>query len=328
MTSNPVIYDNNEVIKIINLSRTLCLTWIINNICTNHCSYCPTSLHSGTNHHYDWNHAKNFVKECFERYKTIQCNLSGGEPTVSPFFKELVHLIYDNGGVTNLTTNLVRNKDWWSDIADKLCTISTSYHPEFMQSEQKENEFIEKVLYLQNTTRITVRVMMHPDYWDQCINFYNKCAAVNTGFCMEMVRILPNFGIGDPFCKIEYTEEQNDILNNAKPIAKFNSLPLHFRHNRSNSKMQYSTGETIDLDFSVTSILTNAKLTNFEGWKCNIGLESLFVMWDGDIQRSNCAEGGLIGNITKNNIQWPDAPIICGKNVCHCIADVLITKEV
>lgn len=328
MNPSPIKYNGKDIIKIINVSNTLCLTWIINNICTNHCSYCPSNLHTGTNHHYDWEHAKSFIATCFEKYGNIQCNLSGGEPTVSPFFKELVHLIYDNGGVTNLTTNLVRNKDWWSDIAEKLCSISTSYHPEFMQSEEKEQEFIEKVLFLHEKTRMTVRVMMHPEYWDQCINFYNKCLAVNTGFCMEMVRILPNFGIGDPYCKIEYTPEQDHILNTTPPVMMFNELPPDFRHNKSHSIIQYSTGERVDLDFGITSSLENSKLTNFEGWKCNIGLESLFVHYDGRVQRANCGQGGFIGNISKNNIEWPTESVICAKTLCHCIADVLVSKEV
>lgn len=326
MKSKPVLYNGKEIIKITNISKTLCLTWIINNICTNHCSYCPENLHTGTNHHYDWKHAEAFIKNCFRRYGNIQCNLSGGEPTVSPFFKELVNLIYDNGGVTNITTNLVRSKDWWSDIAEKLCSISTSYHPEFMQSEEKEKEFLEKVLFLHEKTRMTVRVMMHPNYWDQCINFYNKCLEINTGFCMEMVRILPNFGIGDPFCKIDYTQEQDRILNTTPPVMRFNELPPNFRHNKSHSRIVYSTGEQTDLDFSIASSLENSKLTNFEGWKCNVGLESLFVYWDGKVQRGNCGEGGFIGNIS--GIKWPTEPIVCGKDLCHCIADVLISKEV
>jgi MoaA/NifB/PqqE/SkfB family radical SAM enzyme len=327
MPGSPINYRFKKIIAIKNLSNQLLLTWVINNICTNHCSYCPSNLHSGTNHHYDWDHARKFIEQCFEKYGSIQCNLSGGEPTVSPFFKELVNLIYDNGGVTNLTTNLVRKKEWWEDIADKLCTISVSYHPEFMKTAKEEDELIDKILFLEKHTRVSVRVMMHPDYWDQCINFYKKLEKLNTGFCMEIVRILPNFGIGDPFCTISYTEEQNDILNNTPPISKWSELPASFRHNKTHSVIVNHDGTTQDLDFQITSTLENNKLTNFQDWECDIGLESLFVHYDGRVQRGNCGQGGFIGNIMEN-VSWPTESIVCNKNVCHCIADVLISKRI
>jgi MoaA/NifB/PqqE/SkfB family radical SAM enzyme len=324
--ANPIPYNGKKIIEIKNLSNTLLLTWIINNICTNHCSYCPSNLHTGTNHHYDWEHAKQFIKDCFSKYGNVQCNLSGGEPTVSPFFKELVNLIYDNGGVTNLTTNLVRKKEWWEDIADKICSISVSYHPEFMDTREKEDELIDKLMYLHQRTRVTMRVMMHPDYWDQCYNFYKRLEEVNTGFCMEVVRILPNFGIGDPFCTINYTEEQNNILNNTPPVLKFNKLPHNFRHSKTVSNIINDDGSEQHLDFKIASTLENNKLTDFQGWSCDIGLESLFVHFDGNVQRGNCGQGGFIGNIM-DTVDWPTSSTICGKDICHCIADVLISKR-
>jgi len=325
--TNPIPYNGKKIIAIKNVSNTLLLTWVINNICTNHCSYCPSNLHNGQNHHYDWDKAKEFIQNCFAKYGNIQCNLSGGEPTVSPFFKELVNLIYDNGGVTNLTTNLVRKQEWWSDIADKLCSISISYHPEFMETKEKEDELIEKIMYLHKRTRVTMRVMMHPDYWDQCYDFYQRLEKLNDGFCMEMVRILPNFGIGDPFCTINYTAEQDSILNNTPPILKFNSLPVNFRHNKTRSAIVYDDKSESWLDFAITSSLENNKLTNFQGWSCDIGLESLFVHYDGKVQKGNCGEGGFIGNIM-GAIDWPTESTVCSKDLCHCIADVLISKRI
>ena len=327
MPANPILYNNKKIIEIKNVSNTLLLTWVINNICTNHCSYCPANLHSGTNHHYDWEHAEKFIRDCFKRYGSIQCNLTGGEPTVSPFFKELVNLIYDLGGVTNLTSNIVRSKDWWSNIASKLSCISVSYHPEFMESEEKENDFIEKIIFLTERTRITARVMMHPDYWDQCYKFYQKLKESNNGYCIEMVRILPNFGIGAPFCDIEYNQEQEDILNNTLPIIHFNKLPDDFRHQRTESYAKYSDETEDILNFEVSSVLENSKLNDFYGWSCDIGIESLFVFYNGKVQRGNCAEGGWIGDIT-TVVNWPSSGIICGKHECHCIADMIISKRI
>ena len=326
MSSKPITIDNKTVIEIKNTSKYLTLTWILNNICTNSCSYCPTNLHSGTNHNYSWDHAQEFIKECFKRYGKVHCSVSGGEPTVSPFFKDLVNLIWDLGGSMHLTTNLVRNKDYWIDIANKTSGISASYHPEFMNDFQ-EIEFIEKIAFLSYQTYVTVRIMMHPAHWDKCMNFYNKLKDTDYPFFMEMVRILPNYGQGDPFCQINYNEDQESILNNHSPIMRIRENPdLNFRHNPIKSYMIFDDNTSKILDFENTSILENTNQNNFYGWNCNVGLESLLVRWSGEVQRGNCAEGGIIGNIN-NEINWPTESIICKKNICHCIADLILSKK-
>jgi MoaA/NifB/PqqE/SkfB family radical SAM enzyme len=325
MNSLPIFYNGKRIIEIKNRSKTLMLTWIINNICTNKCSYCPKDLHTGTNHHYDWKHAENFIKECFRRYGDIQCNLSGGEPTVSPFFKDLVNLIYDLGGSSNLTTNLVRNKTYWEDIADKFNGISVSYHPEFMNSTLEE-EFIDKLQYLGEKTYVTIRVMMHPKYWDQCLNFYQRIIKLDFNYFAEIVRILPNYGIGDPFCDIQYTPEQEKILNTIIPKQNFKPMEPGFRHNKIDSVMVFEDNTSKLLHSVETSVLENTKQNNFYKWSCNIGLESLFVHYNGNVQRGNCAVGGSIGNIT-TSVEWPTTSIVCNKDECHCIADLLMSKK-
>jgi organic radical activating enzyme len=327
MKPSSIRYEKKKVIEIQNVSDSLFLTWIINNICTNKCSYCPSILHTGSNHHYEWHHAEKFIRECFKRHKKIHCSISGGEPTVSPFFKNLVNLVYDLGGTIHLTSNLVRQKEWWEDIADRFCGVSVSYHPEFM-NEIQEEEFIEKIIYLSNHTYVTVRVMMHPKHWDKCINFYERLEKINYPFFMEMVRVLPNYGIGDTFCEINYTQEQDHILNTTKPVVRIRTnVANDFRHYDINSYMVFKNGKTHKLDFEKTSILENTKQNNFQGWECNIGLESLFVFFDGSVQRGNCAEGGIIGNITKN-VDWPTSSIVCSKDTCHCIGDLLMSKKI
>jgi organic radical activating enzyme len=85
-----------RLIKVKQQTNTMLLTWIINNICNNHCAYCPPILHTGKNHHYEWEKAKEFLYRLFSHYPRIHCSISGGEPTLSPFFKELVEIFYEN----------------------------------------------------------------------------------------------------------------------------------------------------------------------------------------------------------------------------------------
>jgi radical SAM protein with 4Fe4S-binding SPASM domain len=324
--ASPVIYDSKKLIEIDNKGNSAFLTWILNNICTNHCSYCPPAVHNGSNHNYDWSHAEKFVNECFNRFKTVHCSISGGEPTVSPFFKDLINLIYDKGGSLHLTTNLVKPLSYWTDITTKFDSIAVSYHPEFTTTTEQENALIEKIKYIAAQTWVSVRVMMLPSRWDQCYKFYLKLIENKGNYGIELVRILPNFGVGENYCIIDYSPEQDNILNSTSIV-----IPTTTRLRRSvgDAKMIFENGSPITFTSTEQIFLENNNLANFKNWSCDIGLESLFVHYDGNIQRANCGVGGFVGNITKmSEVVWPTESIICNKSICHCAADLIISKKI
>jgi len=325
----PKLINYNEKLykKIINHSDSVVITWVINNICTNSCSYCPADLHTGKNHHYDWNTAKAFINECFERYGKIHFSVAGGEPSLSPFFKEMVDLIYDQNGTITLTTNLAKSAKWWGKIASKMSSIGCSYHPEFMLTQSDEDLFFEKIAVTSKLTGVTVRVMMHPDHWDKCMAFYNRLKDSDLMISLEIVRILDNFGIGDPFCVINYTAEQDKLLNETPIIQRWATLPSTYRNINLRSEIVDVSNTKEEFTYEITSGLTNSQNTNFEGWTCNVGLESLFVHYNGTVIRGNCGVGGFIGNVN-TSIDWPTTSIICNKNQCHCSADILLSKEI
>lgn len=326
---NPIVYNGKKIIKIEKTSPGLFLTWILNNICTYHCSYCPEMVHGGKNHHYDWAHVKPFLDQCFEKFSYIHCSLSGGEPTVSPFFKDLVDAIYDKGGSIHVTTNLVRSWDYWKSIAHKFSSISVSYHSEFVVTEDEEDEFIDKLSKLSHKSYVTLRIMMHPRNWNRCVRLYEKALLASEPFTIEVVRILPDFGMGFNYFDASYSTEQLEFLKNTPIIfgdPKLNQSS-NYRKNQTTSDIFYSDGDNEFFSLSIQSDLEKSKSNNFHGWKCSIGLESLFVHYDGGVQRANCEVGGIIGNIV-TGFRWPTESIICNKNVCHCAADIVISKEI
>lgn len=329
----PVSWDNHKIVEIKNINKKVMLTWIVNNICTNHCMYCPAILHSGSNHHYEWSHAEKFINDFFDRYSNVTCSLSGGEPTVSPFFKPLINLIHSRGGEIVLTTNLVRSAEWWEDIKDKFTSISVSYHPEFTD-QQKEDELIQKFLSLDLYTLLHIRVMMLPSHWEQCYNFYKKIRHMiesdELAASLEMVRVLPDYGRGEKFCEIIYTAEQNNILQDKHYVNSMKKRP--YRSTVLRRKSQRSDYMTADNDlYEFTSAMTNNLINNyktdFRGWECDIGIESLFVNWNGLVKRGNCPEGGIIGSIV-DGINWPVGSVICNTAHCHCPPDVRVSKRI
>ena len=72
---------------------------------------------------------------------------------------------------------------------------------------------------------------------------------------------------------------------------------------------------------TVESVLSR-KLSYWKGWKCSIGLQSLYIDYDGNIYRGVCREGGQIEDISKISNEW----ITCNLEVCTCGADMAIPK--
>jgi hypothetical protein len=91
------------------------------------------------------------------------------------------------------------------------------------------------------------------------------------------------------------------------------------------SEFYYSDG-TIDMDGD-TNYLISTEQTDFRGWSCNIGLESLFVLYDGWVKKANCNQGGYMFHINNHaEHELPTTTEICTQTLCHCGTDVLITK--
>ena len=320
---------NKTNIKYIqNTQNALDLTWIMNNICTNSCRYCPPILWNGKNHHYEWEHAKTFLQRLIDTHKKIICSISGGEPTVSPFFPEVVKMMYDNGHYVQVTTNGARSFRYWEKIAPMIKHIAWSYHAAMM-NETEEDEWIEKVVKCNNMTNCAIRVMMDSDHWNRCVNFIKKLEAT-ASVKFEIVRILADQATTNNIGEM-YTEEMEQWLINYS-IAHIVWPPSDAvvqRDTLTRKITVHRTDGTIISDGNVD--LNNIILTQnntFTGWSCNIGLESLFVHFDGYVKKGNCLEGGNLFHINEHeNYELPNTGEICTKKSCLCTTDVKISKS-
>ncbi len=295
------------------------LTWIINNICTNQCSYCPTDLHTGKNHNYDWNNARKFFDILFEKYGKVFCSVAGGEPSLSPFLPEIVKKFYDHGSGITITTNGAKTIDYWKNISPYISSINFSWHPQFV-----DNNFLEKVLVASKNTRVSVRIMMYKDYWQKSVdafNFYKNIQDIDT---ITPVRIYNWNGSIDQEAH-QYEKYQLEWFDQNTSVF-YNKSRLEITTPGSNVKFYYSDNTSVHWPDITKHI--NQGYTNFKNYTCEIGIKSLYVDWRGNIYRGNCLEGGQIGNINlPDDIQWPNNSIICGQNLCSCGTDVIINKE-
>lgn len=303
-----------DLVEIANVEpRIFQLTWCINNVCTNHCRYCPPLLHRGKNNYYEWHHAERFARDVMEQHKHIQLAISGGEPTVSPWLKNLINLFLDRGHTVGLTSNGVRKGGYWDDCRpDYICL---SYHAEF-----ENMDWVARAIETQRRVpHVTARIMMDPDRWDQCLTVFNLLQASKLG--VEAVKIV-NWGGGSQ--TVAYTEEQLSWFEKnlpKKPIQLNKPKPEYY------AEAVYLDGTRQRVSGPWANRRVTDDLHHFTGWQCDIGLDSLFVHYDGSYRRGNCSEGGYIGRIQDPLLKWPTTPVICTLNSCNCTTDIVTAKR-
>ena len=304
---------NTEILEITANDPVFQLTWSINNICTNHCRYCPTMLHSGQNHHYDWSHAERFALALMDRYPKIQLAIAGGEPTVSPWLKDLINLFLSRGHQVGVTSNGVRSATYWQDCRpDYICL---SYHAEYAD----DSWLTRAVETHQLIPHTTARVMMDPLRWAQCVRAFKMLSATPMG--VEAVRILDWGGNSQ---QVHYTEAQLEWLDqtpNKKP------RPFDRAKTEYSATVHYLDGHTERASGPWANQLISQNRHYFTGWQCDIGLNSLFVQYDGSYRRGNCSQGGYIGWLQDPVLKFPTESVICELNHCHCTTDILTPKR-
>jgi MoaA/NifB/PqqE/SkfB family radical SAM enzyme len=317
----PKKYKITKVVQ--NEDQPFHLTWVINNFCNNRCSYCPPDLHNGKRKLYDEENIKKFLNILISKHKKIHCSIAGGEPTFSPHFSSIVKIFNENNCTVGVTSNGARNLAFWEKNVRFLEYIVFSYH-----IESKHNEdFFEKVNFCKNLTNVTVRVMMLPSRWDECIEIYKIISRIRN-VRYEPVKIL-DWNLFDKEY-FNYTEYQNKWFNKNSYLENHPDKYISVNNNFVNNvDFHFENGEVFNSEEFDANYLINAKLTNFYNYECEIGLKSLFIYNDGKIYSGNCGVGGVIGNLNDvDNIKWPSKSVICNKKVCHCTTDVNINKKI
>jgi organic radical activating enzyme len=305
------------------------VTWVLNNVCPYSCIYCPEIVHNGKiKSYFDWKAYEEFLDYLFNCWQdsTIIFAITGGEPTVHPYFEKIVDMISNNGHVFGLTTNLSRSFNFWKVICNKLEYISTSFHPTYVNTDKKQFEFIDKLNLVSKTSSTEVRVMMYPDLWKECISFIEKLKDNFIGEYVIPVTILEDFGVNEKYVDINYTNEQLEWINNFNYSNPERPDGLEIIKDHMKHQSYFKSEHNVQFLPKNVQQIANDKVTNFKGWSCNIGIDSLYVDFDGGIKGGNCLEGGYIGDII-SKINWPAEPLICESTYCHCVTDIKIKKK-
>jgi hypothetical protein len=92
---------------------------------------------------------------------------------------------------------------------------------------------------------------------------------------------------------------------------------------RGSMRRVYSDGSS---DIAKASHLIVNNENRWAGWSCNAGLELLSITYSGTVYCGLCKQGGKIGHITDEHIEFPSDPVICERAVCHCATDIMTTR--
>jgi organic radical activating enzyme len=314
----------SKYIKIFNDQNRFTIDWTLNTLCTYHCSYCPPSLHKGSNILKSKNEDPNIIRLFLENLRSqlhgrsVHIYINGGEPTISPSLETILNFCEESNWCAYVNTNGSRSLDWWKEYAHKIYKVTISYHPETVIDE----EIFEKVEFISTKTNVGVFTLMYPPLWDKAKNAYERFKLMDR-VTISPSRVFKREIIGSNDVSYDYTNEQLEWLaNNSNVIFKNSNFPP--------PKNNYYGNSYIDIDGIVSKFdeveCTNNRKNSFVGWQCNMGVDHIFIKSTGEIMEATCHQAKQIATIF-NFEKLNQIGITCNTKWCMCTADVLIPKS-
>jgi|TARA_R110000803_G_scaffold36513_7_gene78440 MoaA/NifB/PqqE/SkfB family radical SAM enzyme len=286
------------------IKQSVKVEWNLGKRCNYDCSYCPAVIHDNTSPHTDINILKNAVDE-LSKINNIRISFTGGEPCVHPKILDLLEYAKPKVSWLNVTTNGTRTAEFYIDILDRLINhIVFSVHFEY--DYQKVIETVLNVAQHTKNKNILVHMMMLPGHLDDVSDACRRLKEAGINYALRPIRWTETHDVFEDMER--YSADEKDFL-------------VTQNHNPPHNTMIDET------ESCNTNDLLIAKTNQFKGWKCNAGLESLMINWDGEVHRATCRVGGPIGNIYEGTFAQPTEAINCTREWCTCAADINITKS-
>ena len=300
------------------------VSWLLGRFCNYKCSYCWPYARADKKDHRDTELCLLTIDEIKRQsrengFNSFHFSLSGGEPTFHPGYLDILeHLASDDEASyksVHMTTNLSRKGKWWDEYLESAkkfdrASITASCHREHVNTQEKLEEFRDKLVYLQdNGTFITINQVMLVDTFWQCWE--------DAQFFLEKdinVTLKPQSDPTASFVVDGYTDEMLDILHNGCPQTT--GMQVEMRDGR---------GDLWEMDQAERFNAFN--FNRFKGWECSSGYRSIIIREpDGSVKRSYSCRDKPLGYIDKG-FRLFDGPQICTTETCVSSADSKIPKR-
>lgn len=285
------------------------VSWTLSNKCNYSCDYCPEHLHSGSTGQPRWETVKRFVEKFTRPGKKICYRLSGGEPTYWKHFLDLAKLVKEQGHTFSFITNGSQTVEYFKEISEYTEGIIISYHPKYAN--------LKHIIDIANNVKcsVAINLMMVQDQFDELVDTA-KFLYENTETLAIWPKVILDKSNIDSISNevVAYTPKQLGIIKNWPYFRPHNVYHLH-------------RGELLldELPVDANDLITTGK-NKFLGWECWAGVHMINIdMW-GNMYRADCQYGGPIGNLERYKL--PTDTITCGKEICACLSDIYVRKEI
>jgi MoaA/NifB/PqqE/SkfB family radical SAM enzyme len=285
------IYPHQDKIKV---------EWNLGKRCNYDCAYCPSEIHDNVSPHTDINMLYRAVDKLVAT-GDIRLSFTGGEPCVHPMFGELVSYAKSSGiKFISVTTNGTRRSDYYVALDVDQYVFSLHFEPDWRR-------VLDTIIEVHKTSHryVMVNLMAHQDKMDLAKEAVALLTLSNVPYVVRRIRW--SQGVQDVFNDEKYTTDDLDWIISNTATVKPNTI-------------------IDDVDKYHANDIIKLHLNKYHGWKCNAGIESLMINWDGDVHRATCRVGGVLGNIYKGSFFQNPEPVICTREYCTCAADIPLTK--
>jgi organic radical activating enzyme len=295
--------------------RFVVVDWMLGNTCNFACSYCPAAQHDGS---IRWQRPEaviDFYDRLHEHYvvgqgRRVWLQFTGGEPTVYPGLMRILDAARARGFQASLISNGSRTLRFWDQLVARLDAVILTYHDEFADHAR----FLEIAGMIARRLPLGVNVTAHPDRFDAILAAAEAIRAACPGAWVSVKPLRKEFGSE----LYDYTPEQLRTMAGWKGGG------------REDATVPRGTMTAVMADGTEKRTRANQFIlsgTNrWRGYRCAAGLESLRVKGSGQVQRAVCGSGGMLGTLGEA-FALPVAPIVCDKERCSCLADILISKR-
>ena len=295
-------------------TRHVLVDWTLGNYCNYSCSYCPPSLHSGSQKFPTVQSIVEFARRVVSHFRALnkRClfQFTGGEVTLHRDFKDIVRKIVALDAEVSLLSNGSMPLRWWEDIAHLLDAVLLTYHIEHANLDR----FLKLATLLMSKTRVHVNVTMIPERFAECRGVITRLQEAHCNLSVTAKPLLVDFGD----IMYPYSENQRKFLTEQQ-------MPFKQRVRSSRGLMVRESTDGERRAVKPAHLIASFE-NRWTGWRCSIGTESLVIKLDGSIYRGHCRVGGLIGKIDSGHFSLPTSPVTCTRDRCSCAADILTTK--
>jgi hypothetical protein len=205
-------------------------------------------------------------------------------------------------------TNGSKSVSWWKKYSHLIDGSLISYHWE----NANKNHIIEVAkIARKNGVFVKINILLKKEKFEESYILGKEIAESLDEVLVELRPLRLHHGIR----LIEYTDKQ---LKTLKETNRFGNMPQGLVTQRIFS----DSGEIIYPD----QIMLEKK-NCWKGWNCYIGTTCLKINCDGVVLRGNCDVGEPLGTIYNEDFKIPTEPVICDKDFCKCVTDIMIRKE-